>query len=65
MVERRALATALLLIVSVSLLGTASAPDAWVLMATSLMSGMFSVVPQVMAPMASALSKPEAQGRAV
>jgi predicted MFS family arabinose efflux permease len=65
MVERRALATALLLIVTVSLLGTASAPDAWVLMATSLMSGMFSVVPQVMAPMASALSKPGAQGRGV
>jgi predicted MFS family arabinose efflux permease len=65
MVERRALATALLLIVTVSLLGTASAPDAWVLMATSLMTWMFSVVPQVMAPMASALSKPEAQGRAV
>jgi predicted MFS family arabinose efflux permease len=65
MVERRALATALLLIVTVSLLGTASAPDAWVLMATSLMTGTFSVVPQVMAPMASALSKPEAQGRAV
>ena len=53
MVERRALATALLLIVTVSLLGTASAPDAWVLMATSLMNGMFSVVPQVMAPMPS------------
>jgi hypothetical protein len=46
-VERRALATALLLIVTVSLLGTSFAPDAWVLMATSLMSGMFSVVPQV------------------
>jgi hypothetical protein len=47
MVERRGLATALLLIVTVSLLGTSFAPDAWVLMATSLMSGMFSVVPQV------------------
>jgi hypothetical protein len=55
MVERRALATALLLIVTVSLLGTASAPDAWVLMATSLMTWMFSVVPQVMAPMAQLL----------
>jgi predicted MFS family arabinose efflux permease len=65
MVERRALATALLLIATVSLLGTASAPDAWVLLAASLMTGMFSVVPQVMAPMASALSRPEAQGRAV
>jgi predicted MFS family arabinose efflux permease len=65
MVERRGLATALLLIVTVSLVGTASAPDAWVLLATSLITGMFSVVPQVMAPMAAALSKPEAQGRAV
>ena len=65
MVERRGLATALLLIVTVSLVGTALAPDAWVLLATSLMTGMFTVVPQVMAPMASALSKPEAQGRAV
>jgi predicted MFS family arabinose efflux permease len=65
MVERRGLATALLLIVTVSLLGTALAPDAWVLLATSLITGMFSVVPQVMAPMASTLSKPEAQGRAV
>ncbi|HZZ08062.1 MAG TPA: MFS transporter, partial [Candidatus Binataceae bacterium] len=65
MVERRGLATALLLIVTVSLVGTALAPDAWVLMATSLMTGMFSVVPQVMAPMAAALSKPQAQGRAV
>ena len=65
MVERRRLVTVLLLIVTVSLLGTASAPDAWVLLATSLITGMFTVVPQVMAPMASALSKPQAQGRAV
>jgi predicted MFS family arabinose efflux permease len=65
MVERRGLATALLLIVTVSLVGTASAPDAWVLLATSLITGMFTVVPQVMAPMASVLSKPGAQGRAV
>ena len=65
MVERRGLTTALLLIVTVSLVGTASAPDAWVLLATSLITGMFSVVPQVMAPMAAALSKPETQGRAV
>ncbi len=49
MVERRGLATALLLIVAVSLVGTASAPDAWVLLATSLITGMFTVVPQVMA----------------
>jgi len=60
MVERRALATALLLIVTVSLVGTASAPNARVLLATSLLTGMFSVVPQVMAPMAAALSKPGA-----
>src|ERR1700732_3414963 len=65
MVERRGLATVLLLIVTVSLVGTALAPDAWVLLATSLITGMFSVVPQVMAPMTAALSKPEAQGRAV
>jgi predicted MFS family arabinose efflux permease len=65
MVERRRLVTVLLLIVTVSLLGTASAPNAWVLLATSLITGMFTVVPQVMAPMASALSKPQAQGRAV
>jgi len=65
MVERRGLATALLLIVTVALVGTALAPDAWVLLATSLITGMFTVVPQVMAPMASALSKPETQGRAV
>jgi predicted MFS family arabinose efflux permease len=65
MVERRALATALLLIVTVSLVGTASAPNARALLATSLLTGMFSVVPQVMAPMAAALSKPQAQGRAV
>jgi MFS family permease len=45
MVEQRGLATALLLIVTVALLGTASAPDAWVLLATSLLTGMFSVVP--------------------
>jgi predicted MFS family arabinose efflux permease len=65
MVERRGLATALLLIVTVALVGTALAPDASVLLATSLITGMFTVVPQVMAPMASALSKPETQGRAV
>jgi predicted MFS family arabinose efflux permease len=65
MVERRRLVTVLLLVVTVSLVGTASAPDAWVLLATSLITGMFTVVPQVMAPMASALSKPQAQGRAV
>src|SRR5580704_4088528 len=65
MVERRGLATALLLIVTVALVGTALAPEAWVLLATSLITGMFTVVPQVMAPMAAALSKPEAQGRAV
>lgn len=65
MVERRGLVTTLLLIVTLSLLGTTSAPAAWVLLATSLITGMFTVVPQVIAPMASALSKPEAQGRAV
>src|ERR1700722_8187823 len=65
MVERRRLVTILLLIVTVSLVGTASAPDAWMLLATSLITGMFTVVPQVMAPMASVLSKPGAQGRAV
>jgi len=65
MVERRGLATTLLLIVTVSLVGTALAPVAWVLLATSLITGIFSVVPQVMAPMAAALSKPEEQGRAV
>src|SRR5260370_37436649 len=65
MVERRGLALGLLLIVTLSLVATASAPDARVLLATSLITGMFSVVPQVMAPMASALSKPEAQGRAI
>jgi predicted MFS family arabinose efflux permease len=65
MVERRGLATGLLLIVTLSLVATALAPDARVLLATSLITGMFSVVPQVMAPMASALSKPEAQGRAI
>jgi MFS family permease len=62
MVERRGLATALLLIVTQALVGTASAADRWVLPATSLITGIFSVVPQVMAPMASALSKTEAQG---
>ena len=65
MVERRGLAMALLLVVTVSLVGTASAVDAWMLLVTSLITGMFSVVPQVMAPMASALSQPNAQGRAV
>src|SRR6202045_4918588 len=65
MVERRGLATALLLIVTVALVGTASAPNARALLATSLLTGMFSVVPQVMAPMAAALAKPQAQGRAV
>src|SRR5258708_923240 len=65
MLERRGLALGLLLIVTLSLVATASAPDARVLLATSLITGMFSVVPQVMAPMASALSKPEAQGRAI
>src|ERR1700720_4785540 len=65
MVERRGLATALLLIVTVSLLGTALAPDVGLRLGTSWITGMFSVVPQVMAPMASMLSRPEAQGRAV
>ena len=65
MVGRRGLAMALLLIVTVALVGTASAPDRWVLLATSLITGIFGVVPQVMAPMASALSKTESQGRAV
>jgi len=65
MVERRGLALGLLLVVTLSLVATASAPNARVLLATSLITGMFSVVPQVMAPMASALSKAEAQGRAI
>ncbi|HWN58463.1 MAG TPA: MFS transporter, partial [Methylomirabilota bacterium] len=53
MLERRGLALGLLLIVTLSLVATASAPDARVLLVTSLITGMFSVVPQVMAPMAS------------
>ncbi len=65
MVERRGLTTVLLLITTVPLIVIALAPDGWILLAASLIAGMFTVVPQVMAPMASALAKTEEQGRAV
>src|SRR5260370_38553209 len=57
MLERRGLALGLRLVVTVSLVATASAPDARILLATSLITGSFSRVRQARPPGAAALSR--------
>ncbi|MBB6731081.1 MFS transporter [Cohnella zeiphila] len=63
--ERRGLVSILLALVSLSLVGVATAQNlTWIYFA-SLAVGLTTVVPQIMVPMAASLAEPEQQGKAV
>ena len=63
--EQRRLIVTMVLIATVGLMISACAPSLpWLLLGTAL-TGLFSVVAQVLVPLAAALSAPEQRGRAV
>jgi predicted MFS family arabinose efflux permease len=64
-VQRRRLVVTLLLLVSAALAAAALARSLAMLAAASLAVGVFTVVPQVLLPLAAQLSAPERRGRAV
>ena len=65
MVERRALIVLMTLLSSASLLLSAFAPSITLLMAGTAVTGMLSVVAQVLVPFAATLAAPHERGRAV
>ncbi|MGV2837221.1 MFS transporter, partial [Pseudomonas shirazensis] len=65
MFEQRRLIVSMIAIATVGLVISACAPNlAWLLVGTTL-TGLFSVVAQVLVPMAASLTAPEQRGRAV
>jgi predicted MFS family arabinose efflux permease len=65
MLRRKRLILVDFVLIMLSLLLAAFAPNIYTLMAASLLIGATSVVPQLFVPMAAQLAKPEARGRAV
>ncbi|WP_303312566.1 MFS transporter [Hymenobacter sp. BT730] len=63
--ERKSLILALLLCAAVCLAGAAFAPTFALLVAASLLIGIFSSVPQLLVPMAASLASNEERGRVV
>ncbi|GAB3816469.1 MFS transporter [Pontibacter rugosus] len=65
MLRRKRLIMVDFVLIILSLLLAALAPNMYTLMAASLLIGATSVVPQLFVPMAAHLAKPEARGKAV
>lgn len=63
--ERRSLIVSMTLISASGLLITAMAPNIWVMLIGTALSGMFSVVAQVLVPFAATLASPQQRGKAV
>lgn len=63
--ERKGLTLALLLCAAVCMAGAAYAPTYGLLVAASLLIGVFSAVPQLLIPMAASLASDEERGRVV
>jgi Arabinose efflux permease len=63
--ERRSLITALLALVSLSLVGVATAQSLAWMYAASLAVGMTTIVPQIMIPLSAEFAAPEERGKAI
>ncbi|HVZ17676.1 MAG TPA: MFS transporter, partial [Terriglobales bacterium] len=64
-VERRALVIVLFIATGLALIGAAASPSLVVLIITSFLIGFFTVIPQIMIPLAAELSAPEQQGKTI
>ena len=65
LMERRGLVVAMFLLAAAGLLATALAPSAAMVLAGTALSGLFSVVAQILVPFAATLAAPEQRGKAV
>jgi len=65
LMERRGLVVAMFLLAAAGLLATAAAPSVALVLAGTAVTGLFSVVAQVLVPFAATLAAPEQRGKAV
>ncbi|MFP9229516.1 MFS transporter [Pectobacterium cacticida] len=65
MFERRTLIVGMTLLAAGGMLLTASAPTLWVMIAGTALTGLFSVVAQLLVPLAATLATPETRGKVV
>ncbi|MCH5049207.1 MFS transporter [Pectobacterium aquaticum] len=65
MFERRTLIVGMTLLAAGGMLITASAPTLWIMIAGTALTGLFSVVAQLLVPLAATLATPETRGKVV
>jgi len=65
LMERRGLVVAMFLLAAAGLLATAAAPSLAMVLAGTALTGLFSVVAQILVPFAATLAAPEQRGKAV
>lgn len=65
MFERRGLIVAMTLLAAAGMLITASSPTLWLMVAGTAITGLFSVVAQILVPLAATLATPETRGKVV
>ncbi|WP_350238739.1 MFS transporter [Pectobacterium colocasium] len=65
MFERRTLIVGMTLLAAGGMLLTASAPTLWIMIAGTALTGLFSVVAQLLVPLAATLATPETRGKVV
>ncbi|MBE5202906.1 MFS transporter [Pectobacterium quasiaquaticum] len=65
MFERRTLIVGMTLLAAAGMLITASAPTLWIMIAGTALTGLFSVVAQLLVPLAATLATPETRGKVV
>ncbi|MEH2922701.1 MFS transporter [Samsonia erythrinae] len=65
MFERRTLIVSMTLLAAGGMLLTASAPTLWMMLAGTALTGLFSVVAQLLVPLAATLATPETRGKVV
>ncbi|MBP2851212.1 MULTISPECIES: MFS transporter [Dickeya] len=63
--ERRSLIVIMTLLAAGGMLITASAPSLWLMVAGTAITGLFSVVAQILVPLAATLASPENRGKVV
>lgn len=63
--ERRGLIVGMTLLAAGGMLITASAPSLWLMVAGTAITGLFSVVAQILVPLAATLASPESRGKVV
>ncbi|MDY4385186.1 MFS transporter [Pectobacterium aroidearum] len=65
MFERRTLIVGMTLLAAGGMLLTASAPTLWIMITGTALTGLFSVVAQLLVPLAATLATPETRGKVV